>query len=149
MINAKLIGLALSSAAFLGMAGYIYILRNDIKVLKSEIAGLEKYLEEATAEVSQCVSDKALSERVSNDYKNANVALRRERDRLRNNPACVVPEPSRPSSVSSSEGNQLSGGNGIRVDWLYDFAGDAEQDRLTAIACVDFVTQLYESRGLN
>jgi len=149
MMNVKLIGLALSAFAFLGMASYIYILRSDIKVLKGEVSGLEKYLEEATAEVNQCVSDKALTERVSNDYKNANVALRRERDRLRNNPACVVPKPSSPSSISASEGNQLSSGDGIRVDWLYDFAGDAEQDRLTAIACTDFVTQLYESRGLN
>jgi len=148
-MNIKLIGLALSASAFLGMTAYIYILRSDIKVLKGEISGLEKDLEESTLDMERCSLDKALTERVSNDYKNANVALRRERDRLRNNPACVVPKPSSPPSVSSGEGNQLSSSHGIRVNWLYDFAGDAEQDRLTATACVDFVTQLYESRGLN
>lgn len=148
-MNVKLIGLALSAFALLGTAFYIYTLRANIKELKGEITGLERYLDEATAEINQCAEDKALTEKVSNDYKNANAALRRERDRLRNNPSCVLPEPSSPSSVPSGAGNQLSGKNGIRVDWLYDFAGDAEQDRLTAIACVDFVNQLYQSRGLN
>lgn len=121
----------------------------ETKNLKAEIAKMDEQIEIATLEINQCSKDKALSERVSNDYQNANTALRRDLNRLRNNPACVLPEPSGSSGVHSGTGNQLSGRNGIRTDWLYDFAGRAEQDRITGAACIEFMDQLYKSRGYN
>lgn len=121
--------------------------RGEIKDVK--ISRLDEQIEIAALEINQCVSDKALSERVSNDYQNANIALRRERDRLRNNPSCVPTEPSGTSGIHSGAGGKLSGGNGIRADWLYDFAGRAEQDRITGNACLQFMDQLYKSRGYN
>lgn len=121
----------------------------ETKDLKGEIEGLERYLKEATAEVDQCNADKVLTERVSNDYQKSIANLRRDIDRLRRNPHCVPTKPSGPSGVSSGAGSELSSGNGIRAEWLYDFAGRAEQDRLTAKGCLDFMDQLYKSRGYN
>lgn len=136
-------------AVILGIA-YILILRGEVKSLKAEIYRLDEQIEIATLEINQCSKDKALSERVSNDYQNANTALRRERDRLqRKQSDCVPPEPSGSPGVHSGTGNQLFGRNGIRTDWLYDFAGRAEQDRITGAACIEFMDQLYKSRGYN
>lgn len=120
-----------------------------VKGLKAENASLDEQIEIATLEINQCVSDKALTEKVSNDYQNAIASLRRERDRLRDNPACIPTEPTRPPAVSGDPTNKLSGGNGLRAEWLYDFAGRAEQDRLTGLACVEFIDKLYQSRGYN
>ena len=149
MNNAKIIGIALSAFAVLGAISYIYILRADNKSLKGEIKGLEKYLDEATAEVDQCVSDKAITEKVSNDYQNNIANLRRQLNSLRTNAHCVPVQPSSPSGSNPSAGNKLSGGNGLNSGYLLDFAGRAEQDRLTALSCNDFINQLYKSRGLN
>jgi hypothetical protein len=121
----------------------------DGKIKDAEIARLDEEIENSTLEINQCVSDKALTEKVSNDYQNANIALRRERDRLRGQPGCVFPKSSSPSGVHSGAGNELSNGNGIRAEWLYDFAGRAEQDRITGAACIKFMDQLYQSRGYN
>jgi len=147
-MNVKLIGLALSAFAFLGMLGYIYILRADIKSMRGEITGLERYLEEARAEINQCTEDKALSERVSNDYQKSARSLRNQLNSLRNNPACVPIEPSGKTGGDNgaAAGTKLSGTNGVRAGYLLDFAGSAEETRLKLIACQNFVNQLYESR---
>ncbi len=146
-MNVKLIGLALSAFAFLGMLGYIYILKADIKSMRGEIKGLERYLEEAHAEINQCTEDKALSERVSNDYQKSARSLRNQLNSLRENPHCVTVTPS-PSDGSNgtSAGGELSRTNGVRAGYLLDFAGRAEETRLKLIACQNFVNQLYESR---
>lgn len=147
-MNVKLIGMALSAFALLGMLGYIYILRADNKSLVGEIKGLERYLEEARAEINQCTEDKALSERVSSDYQKSARSLRNQLNSLRNNPACIYVEPSSPSSGDNgtSTGTELSGTNGLRAGYLLDFAGSAEETRLKLIGCQNFVNQLYESR---
>lgn len=120
------------------------------KLQKAEISRMDEQIEIAALEINQCSKDKALSEGEIRDYQNANSALRRERDRLqRKQSDCVLPEPSGSSGVHSGTGNQLSGRNGIRTDWLYDFAGRAEQDRITGAACIKFMDQLYKSRGYN
>lgn len=139
----------LGTLAIIILFGYIAILRGEVKNLKAENSRLDEQIEIAALEINQCSKDKALSERVSNDYQNANIALRRDLNRLRNNPSCVLAEPSNASGVHPSTGNQLSGRNGIRTDWLYDFAGRAEQDRITGAACIEFMDQLYKSRGYN
>lgn len=119
------------------------------KLQKAEISRMDEELEIAALEINQCNKDKALSERSSNDYQKSIANLRRDIDRLRNSPACILPKPSGSSGIHSGTGGQLSGGNGIRTDWLYDFAGRAEQDRITGAACLNFMDQLYKSRGYN
>lgn len=147
-MNIKLIALAISALTFIAMASYIYILRADIKGLKTDIAGLEKYLEESEAEVAQCVSDKALSERVSNDYQTSLTSLRRQLNSLRNDPKCVPTEPTpAPDGRSgAAAGTKLSSGNGLRAGYLFDFAGRAEETRLRLIGCQSFIDALYLSR---
>lgn len=150
-MNVKLIGLALSAFAFVGMLAYIYVLRADIKGLKGEIAGLEKYLDEATAEINQCNADKVLTEKVSNDYQKSVNSLRGQLKRLRDNPHCVPVEPSGTPSGDNgtAAGTKLSGTDGIRAEYLIDFAGSAEEVRLKLLGCQSFVNNLYQSRGLN
>lgn len=146
-MNVKLIGLLLSAFAFLGMLGYIYVLRADIKSMDGEIKGLERFLEEARAEINQCNQDKILSEKVSNDYQKSARSLRNQLNSLRNNPHCIPVSPG-PSSGDNgtTAGTKLSGTNGLRAGYLLDFAGSAEETRLKLIGCQNFVNQLYESR---
>lgn len=149
-MNVKLIGLALSAFAFLGMLGYIYILRADIKTMDGEIEGLERFLEEAHAEIRQCVQDKALSERVSNDYQKSARSLRNQLNSLRGQTRCV-PLSTEPSgqinghSGTPTEG-KLSSRGGLTSGYLIDLGGRCEETRLKLIGCQNFVNQLYESR---
>lgn len=148
-MSVKLIGLALSAFAILGTAFYIYTLHTDIKELKGEITGLEKYLDEATAEINQCNADKVLSEKVSNDYQKSARSLRTQLNSLRNNPRCVPVQPANPSSGDngSPTGSKLSGGGGLTTGYLVDLGGRCEETRLKLIGCQDFVNQLYDSRS--
>lgn len=132
-----------------GAGFYIRSLMAENDSLKTEMQGLEDWIEEYQAEISQCTSDKALAEKESREYQNSNVSLRRDRDRLRKESGCVLPEPSSTPSIHPGTGNQLPTRNGVRVEWLYDFAGRAEQDRITGEACLRFMDKLYISRGYN
>lgn len=119
------------------------------KSLQTQIDTLQDTVVEYDHELEQCSTDKSLTERVSNDYQNNISNLRRQLDRLRRESYCVPTELTSPPSVPSGSGNQLPRGNGLRSGWLYDFAGRAEQDRLTAQGCITFMDELYKSRGYN
>ena len=51
-----------------------------------------------------------------------------------------------PSDVSMLETmtKALDGARGLRSDWLYDYAGEAEQYRLQLIACQNFIKKERE-----
>lgn len=121
------------------------------KRLDAQIEALDLQIAAATTEINQCASDKALSERTSRDYQNNVTALRRQLNSLRKDPACVPTEstPAPDGHHGTPAGGKLPSGNGIRVGYLFDFAGRAEETRLKLEGCQDFVNQLYGSRGLN
>lgn len=144
-----LIGFSLLAIGTIGTVLYIKHLKNEVSSLKGEMQGLEDYIEEYQAEISQCNSDKVLTEKTSNAYKNDITNLRRQLNSVRESAHCIPTESSGPSGVSPNTGGKLPSGNGLRSGWLYDFAGRAEQDRLTAKGCLDFMDQLYKSRGYN
>lgn len=128
---------------------YVRSVIAENQILKIENSRLDEKIEIAALEINQCSQDKVLTEKVSNDYQKSIANLRTQLNRLRNDPHCIPTESPSSPGISPNTGGKLSGGNGIRSDWLYDFAGRAEQDRLTAKGCVDFMDQLYKSRGYN
>lgn len=88
-----------------------------------------------------------ISEKVSHDYQDNIDRLNADIKRLRNRPAkCVTIAPS--SIVHSEAGQRPKHGseNGIRSDWLYDFAIEAEEIRIERNSCKDFVNQVWESK---
>lgn len=148
-MNVKLILWVVAGVALVGFGVHYRGLHAKISQLETDAQALTDLWEEERAEVAQCQSDKQLTERISNDYQNNIVNLRRQLDRLRRESHCVPIEPSSPSGVPANSGSQLPRGNGLSSGWLYDFAGRAEQDRLTAKGCTEFMDQLYKSRGYN
>lgn len=148
-MNVKLILWVVAGVALVGFGFHYRGLHAEISQLKTDGQALTDLLEDAQEEVRQCEADKAITEDVSNDYQNSIANLRRQLDRLRRDTHCVPIQPSGPSGVPADTGGQLSGRNGLSSGWLYDFAGRAEQDRLTAKSCVSFMDKLYQSRGYN
>lgn len=138
----------LGSVAIIVLFGLWRLEVAETKSLKGEITGLEQYLDEAQKEVDQCVSDKALTEKVSNDYQRSIGSLRSQLNSLRNNPRCIpvqTPSPTDGHNGTTAE-RKLSGADGLRAGYLLEYAGNAEETRLKLIACQKFVNQLYESR---
>lgn len=148
--NWKYVLTFLGTLAIVGAAFYIHLLRGDIKDLKGEVAGLEQYLEEAHAEVNQCVSDKAISERSSNDYQKSINSLRRQLNSLRDDPTCVPTESSIPPNGhnGAATGAIVSGRSGLRTGYLIDLGGRCEETRLKLIGCQKFINQTWESRNV-
>lgn len=144
-----LIGLSLLVMGVFGATFYIKILKGENLSLKSEMQGLEDYIEEYQAEISQCNSDKVLTEKTNNAYKSDIANMRRQLNSVRDSAHCVPTESSGASGFPANSAGKLPSGNGLRSGWLYDFAGRAEQDRLTAKGCLSFMDQLYKSRGYN
>lgn len=118
---------------------------------KAEIARLDEQLEIATLEINQCISDKAISERSSNDYQKSINSLRRQLNSLRDDPTCVPTESSIPSNGhnGAATGAIVSGRSGLRTGYIIDLGGRAEETRLKLIGCQSFINELYKSRGYN
>ena len=118
---------------------YIHILKQDLKHLR-----IKKNIAEAS--LSICQNDKILTQEVSNDLQGKIYNLNKQLagiKRLRDNPACVsitVPPGQRDAGAGRGE---PSGQDGIRAEWLYDYAAEAEQYRLQLIGCQDFVNKVW------
>lgn len=150
-MSIKLIGIGVTLALYLGLAAYIFVLRADVRSLNGQIKVLDLDLSAATKEVAQCQLDKELSEKVSNDYQKSISALRRQLNSLRNNPTCIPTKPAGKADghTGAPAGTEFSGGDGVRLGYLADFAGRAEETRLKLLGCQAFVNNLYRSRGEN
>lgn len=92
----------------------------------------------------------AISERTNNEYQ-ANIdRLSADVKRLRNRPAKCVPVTGT-ATVSVEEGHgrgydkKNGASSGIRSDWLYEYAIDAESIRIERNSCKDFVNQIWEA----
>lgn len=123
----------------------------ETRNLKAEIARMDEQIEIAALEINQCSKDKALTEKVSNDYQKSIANMRRQLNGLRDDPTCVPTEPSGAGygDNGAATGNQLLRGNGLKTGYLFDYAGRAEETRLKLLSCQSFINELYRSRGYN
>jgi len=108
-------------------------------------------LETAIQTISVHEKNTEISERASNEYQ-ANIdRLNADIKRLRARPAkCITFTPS--SGVYNEKGQRAGHGSedgesvGIRSDWLYDYAIEAEKIRIERNGCKDFVNKVWDSR---
>lgn len=120
-----------------------------IRVLRADLAAVKLERDTAQATLKTCQDDQKLTEGISNDYQTKIRSLNRQLaglKRLRDNPQCTpVASPASGRDAGAGAG-QPSGQNGIRADWLLDYAAEAEQYRLQLISCQQFIRQTWESR---
>lgn len=149
MIGLKHAPLILGALAALVFFGLWRLEVAETKNLQAEIDTLQDTVIDFGNAISQCEDDKQITEKVSNDYQKSIVNLRRQLNSVRTDPRCIPTEPSGSSGISSGSGGEFSGRNGLRSEWLRDFAGRAEETRITANSCIEFMDQVYKSRGYN
>lgn len=134
-------GIAIAALIVIGLL-YIRILCADLAAVKLE-------RDTAQATLAACQSDQKLTEGVSNDYQTRIRSLNRQLadlKRVRDNPRCTpVADPASGRDAGTGAGKP-AGQDGIRADWLLDFAAEAEQYRLQLIACQSFIHKTWESR---
>lgn len=137
--------------AFTVFGFYIRGVMAENRALKIENARLDEDIEQAVLEINQCNKDKTLSEKVSRDYQSSITALRRQLNGLRDDPTCVPTESSGAGygNNGTSTGAVVSGRNGLKTGYLFDYAGRAEETRLKLLGCQNFINELYKSRGVN
>ena len=134
-------GIALAA---LIVTGLLYI-----RILRANLAAVKLERDTAQATLAACQSDQKLTEGVSNDYQTRIRSLNRQLadlKRVRDNPRCTpVADPASGRDAGTGAGKP-AGQDGIRADWLLDFAAEAEQYRLQLIACQSFIHKTWESR---
>lgn len=136
--NLKLIGILAAITALLGAGGYVG------KEIEKRYAERELKALEATL-TAQCEKDKAITTEASKTYEANITALNKRISALRMQPASCVPVTSPTPGHNAAPGaGQLSGAHGVTDQSLFDFAGDAETDRLKLIACQGFVQRVWK-----
>lgn len=130
----------------LGVAGLVSALlawRNDH--LGNEIDLLNQQIAQKNAIIATHEKNVKITEEVSNAYENNIAKLRADLDRLRKRPArCVAVTRSTSGNIKPTAKSELPERNGLSDQWLYDYAGRAEQTRLTLLACQSFINQVKE-----
>lgn len=130
----------------LGVAGVVSSLllwRNDH--LGNEIDLLRDQLGVKNTIIATHNKNVKITEEVSNAYQNDINKLNADIKRLRKRPArCVTVTRSASSNIKPTTKPKLSERNGLSSEWLYDYAGRAEQTRLTLLACQNFINQVKE-----
>lgn len=120
-----------------------------IRVLLADLAAVKLERDTAQATSKACQDDQKLTEGISNDYQTKIRSLNRQLaglKRVRDNPNCAPVADTASGRDAKAGAGQPSGQNGIRAEWLLDYAAEAEQYRLQLIACQDFITKTWESR---
>lgn len=97
--------------------------------------------------IAECEKAQQITEGVSHDYQEQLYALSRELDtlkRVHSHPECVpIAKPSAGCNGTTSTGKPIEA-HGLRTDWLYDFAAEAERYRIQLIACQNFIKKERE-----
>lgn len=118
----------------------IDVARLEAKQLKA-LAAQEKQLNAA------CDKAQQITEGVSHDYQTQLSALNDKLaalKRVRANPKCVPIADAPAGRDGAARTDKLSGPHGIRPDWLYDTAAEADKYRLQLIACQEFIKKERE-----
>lgn len=120
-----------------------------IRILRADLAAVKLERDTAQATLAACQNDQKLTEGVSNDYQIKVRSLNRQLadlKRVRDNPRCTpVADPASGRDADTGAGKP-AGQDGIRADWLLDFAAEAEQYRLQLMSCQDFIKKTWDSR---
>lgn len=137
-----LVGILCSILTALVAFGFhkIDVARLEAKQIKT-LAAQEKQLNEA------CDKAQQITEGVSRDYQEQLSTLGRQLDTLKRvhaNTQCVPITGTAAGRDGAAEPDKLSGPNGIRAEWLYDTAAEADKYRLQLIACQNFVKKERE-----
>lgn len=114
-----------------------------------KIEALSESLKTANKTISEHEKNVKITEETANEYQNTISRLNSDLKRLQQRPVrCFAPTSASSSIDGSPAGSQLSGGNGIRSDWLYDFAGRCEGERIKVKGLQSFINRVW-SRNLN
>ena len=140
--------ITLGAAIIIALGGsYIFGLRAQNELLSQKIKFVREERDFSISQYTQCLSDQRLTEEASNDYQTKISSLNnqlRDIKRLRDNPSCIpVTQPSCEHNVPTPE-RKPSGSNGLRTEWLYDFAAEGEEYRLRLMACQDFIRKTWK-----
>lgn len=116
------------------------VARLEAKQLRT-LAAQEKKLNEA------CDKAQHITEGVSHDYQTQLSALNVKLaalKRVRTKPGCVPVTDAAARHDGATNAEKLSGPRGLRPNWLYDTAAEADRYRLQLIACQDFIKKERE-----
>lgn len=94
-----------------------------------------------------CQKAQKITEEISHDYQEQLSAFNRKLaalKRVRTNPQCVPIADAAARHDGAANTDKLSGPRGLRPDWLYDTAAEADQYRLQLIACQEFIKKERE-----
>ena len=129
------------------VTGFIAFQLHKIDVARLEakqnkaLAAQEKQLNEA------CDKAQQITKEVSHDYQEQLSNLGRKLDTLKRvhaNTQCVPITGTAAGRDEPARAGEFSGPHGIRPDWLYDTAAEADKYRLQLIACQDFIKKERE-----
>lgn len=152
-MNFKVIGSLVLALIITGALWYVSSLRGTIADQAQKIESLTKEKAAQVALAAQCENDKTITTRnltkYEKDIADANkrlAALKRVRAEL---PKCTpIANPASPAAIDNggATARVVSRSDGLRTDWLYDFAGRCEAVRLQDVACQSFVKDTWLSR---
>lgn len=132
LTNWRIILFGLSILSLIGTVTYIKYLNGRIDTLKVQ-------KEQAQTERDSCFKNFKTNTEVSNVYQKNLSSLRSQLNKLKRvQPNCILPQTSGRSNATSP-GAELSSRNGVSADWLYDFAGRAEEARLKLLGCQQWI----------
>lgn len=149
-MNIKIISIIALFLIMSGGAVYIRILQSDLKAAKAEVKLIRAEKETAVQNYTQCLEDKKITNEASNEYQNQLSISNTELDyfkRMFREATCInIAAPSTQSHDAPKEG-QHGQSNGLRSDWLLDYAGEAEGYRLQVIGLQNFIKKTWKSRN--
>lgn len=99
-------------------------------------------------DIAKCNDDKQITTEISHGLQNSlDIANHKLASlKLQKPSRCVVPASSTATGHDANSTKPIvSGQNGVTSDALYDFAGDAEKERLKLTACQGFITKTWKS----
>jgi len=149
-MNIKIISIIALFVIMSGGSIYIKILQSDLRAVKAEIKLVQAEKETAVQNYTQCLEDKKITNEVSNEYQNQLSISNTELDhfkRMFREATCInIASPSSQPYDSTKEGKHGQP-NGLRSDWLLDYAGEAEGYRLQVIGLQNFIKKTWKSRN--
>lgn len=132
--------------AVLSLVCVLLLWRNDN--LSNTITTLTGQINAKNAIIATHEKNAKITEEVADAYQNDINKLNADLNRLRRQPAnCIPIASSTGRGIESASRAELSDRNGITDQRLYEYAGRAEQTRLTLLACQNFINRVKNRKG--
>jgi hypothetical protein len=124
-----------------------YIELQRYKAVKAELVTVKTALKTALDANIKCKENVLLTERTNNAYQSDITRLAADVKRLRSLPAKCVPV-TRPTSLCDGKGRGTGHvkENGIRSEWLIDYAAESESLRIKLNTCKSFINDVWENQ---